>query len=106
MGIHDQHILIITSLLSTRKPLHQQVHGDGSPCYSHRQLPKDEVDGWEYQDTYVMRRGYSETHNWDIPIHILQMPLSDNFHQKAGCALRVKVLLLSGLLSVPKLPEK
>lgn len=40
------------------KPPHQRGHCDGSP-YSNRKLrPKDEVGGWEYQDTCEMLRGY------------------------------------------------
>lgn len=75
------------------RPPHQRGHCDGSPCYSRKQQPTDEADDWEYQDTCVMQLGYSKTHNRDIPIHILQMPLSDNFHQMVCCVLPAEVLL-------------
>jgi hypothetical protein len=75
------------------KPPHQRGHCDGSPYCNRKLRPKDEVGGWEYQDTCEMLRGYSETHNWDIPIRILQIRLSDNFHQMAYCGRQGEILL-------------
>ena len=63
------------SLLSMYKLPHQREHCDDSPYYNRKMKS---VAG--NQDSCEMLRGCSETHNWDIPIRILQMRLSGNFH--------------------------
>ena len=75
------------------RPPHQRGRCGGFPYCSRKLRLKDEVDGWEYQGICVMQREFSETRSRDIPVHILQMPLSGNFHQKVCCALQAEVPL-------------